>query len=801
MRYSEKIYGGADTIPRWAAVAIILFIGVLLNLPVVEIRFLYDDISLIITNPFIREARGFFDFLAAGRPVRTLTFFIDHRIWGYNPRGFHITNLVLHLGAAVIWFRFLDRWFVGRWTAFGAALLFVVHPAGAEALAVVSNRKEMLAFIFLAASLWSYLGASRPDLWDDDDEKVFPRPKWRFYSISWLFFLLGLGSKQVVVILPVLAFVLDVLISGAAPRRVLRSRAGLYLPYLVIPALFVVFSFGDWRVFGYMPAKELFGEFHLKVLAVSGWSITAYLRMLAWPVFFSADHQVSSPSAFEVVIGIILWFGMMAGAWVMRRRRLAMALGLAWTAFNLLVVLNLVPANQPLADRYLYIPMAGFCLFLAGVISSSGIWKSPLRVMVVSAGLFFVTLAALNYGWDYIYHETMPMTASVVLACLVFVMVEAGAMRLSAKFAGARPLWRGVMPAGLVIATIGVLLSGINTFRSLAEHKIPWAAPGLVFWLVLTGWLWVLFRRKGKRGGDSRFFRLVIFSAATMVLAIWIGTVATYRIEQGHWKVPVIFSPEKAERLGGRLMEKMGRIPLLPENTALRVGHRILLTFFIGITLGLAASSLVNSKWTEGNDARRGYVSCLVLLVLCFGWLNVKRLSQWETSRTIWEATLRTDPASERGLVNLGVYWKKHGRPETAEWLYRRAAAINPLNPAMWHDLALIYLERGDYPNAQKSLQRLLEMDPENVAARLNLGNLYFVAGEYERAERQYRRIISIDPENARAWYNLAVLMRRKGREELARGYCEKALRIREDFEKARSMCGPGSKSRHEGVP
>ncbi len=799
MRYSEKSDTGADTIPRWATVIIILLVGLLLNVTVFEIRFLYDDISLIVTNPFIRETRGMLDFLTAGRPVRTLTFFIDYHLWGHNPRGFHITNLLLHLGAAVIWFRFLEKWFVGRWTAFGAALFFVIHPAGAEALAVVSHRKEMLAFIFLAASLWSYLAASRRGLCDEEGERS--RPKLKFYLLSWFFFLLGLGSKQVVIILPVLAFISDILISGLDIRRILRLRVGLYLPYLLVPVLFMVLSLGDWRIFGYIPAEQLFGEFHLKVLAISGWSVTAYLRMLVWPIFFSADHQVVFPSVFMAVLGLILWVGMIAVAWMLRKRNVTIALGLGWMAFNLAVVLNLIPANQPLADRYLYIPMAGFCLFLVGLISRADIWKFPLRGIVIFLGLFLITLVALNYGWDYMYHETLPVTAGVVVTCLISVAVEAGAMRLSDRVAGSSRLWRGIVLAGLCFAILGAFLIGMNIIRSLMRDEIPWFGLTIIVWMISIGVLWALYRRMRQKGGASKFFRLVIFSAAAIFAAIWIGTVTTYRIERGHWETPIIFSPEKAERIGGKLMETIGRPPSVPENKPLRIGRNIALTCFTAIMLGLLSASLVEFRWTEGDNARRGYVSCLALLVVCFGLLNDNRLSQWEHSRKIWESTLRTDPASQRALVNLGVYWKKHDRPDKAEWFYKRAAVINPHNPATWHNLALIYLKRRDYPDARKALRKLIEVDPENVGAHLNLGNLCFMEGKHELAEKQYRKIISIAPQNARAWYNLAVLMKQKGRDGLARSYCKKALHIREDFEKARAMCGHGGKIMPKDIP
>jgi len=724
MRFSENKPINAEVFPLWAAIALLVAIGLILDKAVLTIRFQYDDIFIIVDNPFIREAHGLREYLFAGRPIRTITLFIDYALWGYGSRGFHLTNLILHLLCGLAWFRMLEGRFTDRWVAWWTALIFEVHPVVSETLAVVSHRKESLAFLFMVIALWSYLKSSRPE--EASQTGQWPKLHVSFYTVSWISYLLGLGSKQVVIILPLLAFFADMFVSGRTPIDTLKRRGLCYLPYVAVSALLILVSAGDWRIFGAMPANEIFGAFHWRVLAISGWSVTAYMRILAWPILLSADHQIQTPHVWSVLLGVFLWLATLCGGYMLRLWNKAIAFGLIWVPLNLLMVLNLIPANQPLAERYLYIPLAGFCLFFVALVS------------------------------ELTKHESAWWTSF---------------------------RWAGMAAVSAIILRSSLLI--------LYHSELIWSALFVIFWvasIVLLGAMFSFASRK------ASFWRLALFGALAAIIITWFLTPLFVRLLESEWKMPIIFASERYDRFIYKLYHFKYGTPVSEFSGASEMVFRVVASIINCFVLGAMSSFIFLGAWTGGDRKRRDLFAVLGLVVLLLASLNIKRLREWATPKSIWEATLRTDPLSQRANVNLGVYWIKHKRPLKAEWYYNRAAAINPLNPTTWYDLAQLYLKTEDYEGAEFAFNQVITLSPNDVSAHLNLGNLYFISGRDQEAIEKYKKVLEIDPRNARAYYNTAVLLEKKGDLKDAYKHCRKALELRSDFIKAGEMCGPNGR-------
>lgn len=723
MQFSENIDGAEPKLPAWAAISLIVSIGAFLCFPILTIRFQWDDISLVVTNPYIRDAKSLWGYLDAGRPVRSLTLFIDYALWGYNPRGFHLTNLILHLLGAVLLFRFLDGRFTGRWTAFGTALLFTAHPAGSEAIAVVTHRKEMLAMIFLLASLSSYIKASQPEYFCANNE--LPRMRKSRFFLSMIFYLAGLGSKQVVVVLPLLAFTADVFLSGAALSAVFRRRRLYYLSYISIPLAFVIVAIGDWRIFEYFPKENIFGEFHLKVLSISAWSITQYLRILLWPVFLSADHQFGSPGIFSVILGVTLWLAMLIAGFRLRYINKIVGFGLIWIPLNLLMIINLIPANQPLADRYLYIPMAGFCMILAGLMKEASKRDSFSWAILRWIGFFMI------------------VSSSVFTHISESVYLE----------------------------------------RTESFYMLLWMMAGVAIFEIII--------KSAVRNRDRISFKRYYF--ASILALILINSVllpAMYFTVHKKLKTPYDIIVEDNPNFERKVLDMQHGIKPTPDtvidSSKTKSGKLLQL-----VLLGFVAFPLVKRTWAGGNERFARYLVILEVSTIVLGVYNNRRLNEWAHDLSLWQATLRTDPGSFRANNNLGVFWKKWGKPDRAERYYDHAKNINPNNTTVWHDLSVLYIEKKDYPKAEEALLQILEIDPQNIGALLNLGNLCNVTGRSGDAMLVYRRVLELEPENPRALYNIAVMLEGSGDYAGAYENCSRALKSRSDFPKAQEMCGP----------
>ena len=121
--------------------------------------------------------------LAAG--VRT--FWLEHKIWGLAPAGYHIVNVLLHLLNSLLVWRLLLRLAVpGAWVV--AAVFEAVHPTHVESVAWIIERKDVLSGLFYLAAVLVWLRFLEQ-----------PRP-WR-YGLALLLFVAGLLSKSIVVTL------------------------------------------------------------------------------------------------------------------------------------------------------------------------------------------------------------------------------------------------------------------------------------------------------------------------------------------------------------------------------------------------------------------------------------------------------------------------------------------------------------------------------------------------------------------------------------------------------------------------
>ena len=134
-------------------------------------------------------------------PLTYTTFWIEHKLWGYDPTGYHVVNVVLHFANALLLWRLLARLTVpGAWAI---AAVFAVHPLHVESVAWVIERKDVLSGAFYLAAFLTYVrfAASRGDPHRAQMKGAMAR--WRHYFFALALFALGMLCKSIVVTLPV----------------------------------------------------------------------------------------------------------------------------------------------------------------------------------------------------------------------------------------------------------------------------------------------------------------------------------------------------------------------------------------------------------------------------------------------------------------------------------------------------------------------------------------------------------------------------------------------------------------------
>jgi tetratricopeptide (TPR) repeat protein len=191
-------------------------------LPALSAGFVWDDNDWLTENPLVHEPDGLIRIWTGAErlqyyPVLFTAFRIEYSLWGLNPLGYHLVNIVLHALNA-----FLLGWLLTRLkvpAAFWVALLFAVHPIQVESVAWVTELKNVLSGLFYLATLHAFVTFEE-------------RGKRRDYLLAVVCFALAMLSKTATATLPVALLLLLLW-----KNRRLGSRDALRVtPFLLVAA-------------------------------------------------------------------------------------------------------------------------------------------------------------------------------------------------------------------------------------------------------------------------------------------------------------------------------------------------------------------------------------------------------------------------------------------------------------------------------------------------------------------------------------------------------------------------------------
>ena len=395
--------GGASVL------AVLVFLTTLGNAPVL------DDGWAVLDNPLVRTLdlgrifgaqyghAGGPTLQGPWRPLATLTWALQYAIHGRAPAGYHLVNVVLHaLATALVVLlarRVLEAAAPSRAAAgaLGAGLLFAVHPAHVEAVAPIVGRTDLLATAGGLGALLLALGPRRP-----------ARLAGAFAAL-----LAGMLAKETAASVPLLFLAVTFTVPAAAGlrsapglrhpegRRALVAAAGVFAVLAAAVGAYLLLRPGaavapvESRWFGSWPPAVVWNTMTR--------ALAEYLRVLVFPGPLSTDFGYAARIPFtlrfgaESALATAIWGAVLAAGLATVRRAPLFSLAVLWVFAALLPVLNVVPIGVLMAERLLYLPSAGACLW-AGQVPAALLERlraPPARRAVAWAGaLVLCALAA-----------------------------------------------------------------------------------------------------------------------------------------------------------------------------------------------------------------------------------------------------------------------------------------------------------------------------------------------------------------------------------------------------------------------
>ncbi len=361
----------------------------------------YDDFRLITENSYIQAGINgqsikwaFTDsYYEYWHPLTWLSIMMDWRLFGVNASGHHLVSLLLHIGAVLFLFLFLNKATKNLWPSAFAAVLFALHPLRVESVAWAAERKDVLSMFFGMATLYFYVYYAE-------------KPRISQYLVCLILFALSLMSKPMLVTLPCVLLLLDywplsrwgkkfnpvnipkadnqkiseikelrqkenspvenkIMTSLKGHRRVINSPLLDKTPFFLLSLIVSIMLIVQLRVDNQMLSMQQvpFSERIMNALM----SYVSYLGKTFWPVdlavFYPYDHsfqlwQVSGSAFVLLAISVVVVY--------LIKKYPFLTVGWFWYLGTLFPVIGFMQAgSQAMADRYTYLPSIGIAIMLA----------------------------------------------------------------------------------------------------------------------------------------------------------------------------------------------------------------------------------------------------------------------------------------------------------------------------------------------------------------------------------------------------------------------------------------------------
>ncbi|MBW2443629.1 MAG: tetratricopeptide repeat protein [Deltaproteobacteria bacterium] len=347
------------------AIVVILIYADTLTAP-----FIFDDLNNIHHNPHIRiPALSLENLLWAGyhspesrRPVANISFALNYYVGGYNPVGYHVVNIVIHLACGIFLF-FLakatlqtpalqSRYEKFGWIPFLAAFIWLTHPLQIQSVSYVVQRMNSMAAMFYVLSMLCYvkfrMSARSPS-------------KWLLLAGCVMSALLAFGTKEISATLPLFIILYEWYFFQQLDRRWARRHflflAGLGLLFLMIALVYLDFEPVAKILRGY--GRRDFTP--LQRLLTQSRVVMFYISLMLWPNpsrlnldhDFALSYSLLNPVTTLVSIAVII--ALIACAVLIARKEPLLSFGIIWFFGNLAIESSLIGLEMVFEHRN-YLP-------------------------------------------------------------------------------------------------------------------------------------------------------------------------------------------------------------------------------------------------------------------------------------------------------------------------------------------------------------------------------------------------------------------------------------------------------------
>ncbi|MFN4228155.1 MAG: hypothetical protein ACK4F0_08485, partial [Candidatus Ratteibacteria bacterium] len=365
---------------------IILFVCVLfIYLNSINNPFIFDDYHLVIHNTFIKNFKFFKKYFTTNlfegcgekgvlfyRPIQTLSYSLIYKLFRLNPVGYHLLNIFLHSGCAILIYLLLKKIYQEK-ISFLVSLLWAIHPINSEAITYISGTADPLFLFFGLVAIYLY--------------------NLNKFYLSLVCFILSLLSKETGLLILPLFFLYQ-----HTQKKLNKNQ----LPkYITITLIFLIYLLLRKTIlnFGKSEVEEIF----LYRFYTSFKAFLVYISILLFPFILSIERHlpyIKTAKDIDFIFGFIFLILFLYFLWLKRKEEKIIFAGILFLVNFLFHSNTIIPLNGNLREHWMYLGSIGFFIYFVLLIEKINKEKLKLILTILIFLLYGTRTILRNYDWN-----------------------------------------------------------------------------------------------------------------------------------------------------------------------------------------------------------------------------------------------------------------------------------------------------------------------------------------------------------------------------------------------------------------
>ncbi|MDP2984687.1 MAG: tetratricopeptide repeat protein [Candidatus Latescibacter sp.] len=646
-------------------------------------------------------------------PVTWLSLIVDYELFGLNPGGYHLTNVLFHIINTLLLFAFFRKTTGNTWRSAFVAALFALHPLHVESVAWITERKDVLSIFFMMMALYMY-------------SKYVERPSLRKYVPVIVLFSLGIMAKPMIITFPVLLLLLDfwpfgrfngggkVTLKNSKFMKVAKVTINRIfiekIPFFMISAIVFIVTLVVAKGGNALISLDSLSLPQRLQEAVLSYALYIGKMIVPRHLAFFYPYRSEAVPLWEVSCAGLLLMGITVLVIRLSRRFPWYPFGWFWYLVSLLPVIGIFQAGeQSMADRFTYMPLIG--LFVMGV------WG--------------VSDSIHNWGQKKLILSMLMMVIIFIYGTITWVQVKH---------------WKD---------TYSLLSHALTvTSKNYLAHQ----------------YIGYYYARHGKIEDAFTHFNEALkidpsFARIHNDLGALLTRIGKYDEALAHFREALRLDPNYAEvhdnigilyagqgKTNEALMHYNEALKLKPNNDKV-LNHIGILWYNFGNNdkaLGYYNEALrLNPNYAEAHDN-----------------IGILYDSQGKTNEALmhYNKALKLDPNNDKVLKDIGILWYNIGNIDKALMYYNEALKLNPGNADTHKSIGIILYKEGKNNEAFSHFSEALQINPNIAEAYFYMGNILVQQEKYEEAIIRFKDAIRLKPDLVDARTNLAYIYKRLGK-------------------------------------